>query len=172
MDGLFTNKDAAKNTHKSAEWYTPAWIFEELGLEFDLDPASPHDFDSLVPAKTKYTVFDDGLSKPWFGCVWLNPPYGKSTPFWIRRMIGHNNGIALVFSRTDAAWCQEAMQACRSMLFLSGRIAFIPGIENQHKKGRSAAGTVIFAFGDRCGNALKNMSDRGVYIDCSHNIVD
>ena len=165
MDGLFTNTGAAKNTHKSVEWYTPAWIFEALGIEFDLDPSSPHDMESAVPAAVKYTMFDDGLSQQWNGRVWLNPPYGKSTPFWIRRMIDHNDGIALVFSRTDAAWCQDAMEACTSMLFLSGRIQFVPGIENQHKKSRSAAGTVMFAFGNDCAAALKNMSDRGIYLE-------
>jgi len=165
MDGLFTNKSAAKNTHKSAEWYTPAWIFEELAITFDLDPSSPHDMETAVPAKTKLTVFDDGLSKEWLGRVWLNPPYGKETPFWIRRMIAHGNGVALVFSRTDAAWCQEAMKSCASMLFLGGRIQFIPGKENQHKQSRSAAGTVMFAFGNECSEALGRMSDRGVYLE-------
>lgn len=164
MDGLFTNESANKNTHKSVEWYTPRWIFDELGINFDLDPCSPHDMESEVPAKLKYTIFDDGLSQDWKGTVWLNPPYGKSTPFWIRRMIDHNNGIALVFSRTDAAWCQEAMKSCTSMLFLGGRIQFVPGKENQHKKSRSAAGTVMFAFGDESSEALKKMSDRGIYI--------
>lgn len=165
MDGLFTNTAAAKNTHKSVEWYTPAWVFEALGLEFDLDPSSPHDMETAVPAGWKYTVFDDGLSKKWFGRVWLNPPYGKDTPFWIRRMIDHGNGIALVFSRTDAGWCQEAMKACTAMLFIAGRIDFVPGKENEHKKSRSGAGTVMFAFGRDCAHALKRMSDRGIYME-------
>ena len=164
MDGIFTNKDTTKNGYKSVEWYTPAWIFEELAIAFDLDPSSPHDMESVVPARVKYTVFDDGLKQPWSGRVWLNPPYGKSTPFWMRRMIDHNNGIALVFSRTDAAWCQEAMANCTSMLFLGGRIQFIPGKENQHKKSRSAAGTVMFAFGSDCAVALERMSGRGIYL--------
>lgn len=164
MDGIFTNTQVDKLAHKSVEWYTPAWVFEELGIDFDLDPSSPHDMKSMVPAKEKYTVFDDGLSKDWHGRVWLNPPYGKETPFWIRRMIEHGNGIALVFSRTDTKWCQDAMKACSSMLFVGGRIDFIAGLENQHKKSRSGAGTVMFSFGDECDRALKQMSDRGVYL--------
>ena len=165
MDGIFTNTEAVKNKNKSVEWYTPAWIFEELGIEFDLDPSSPHDMESCVPAAVKYTVFDDGLSLPWDGRVWLNPPYGKDTPFWMSRMIDHNNGIALLFSRTDTIWCQEAMRKCSAMLFIAGRIDFIPGIENQHKKSRSGAGNVMFAFGNDCAYALKQMSDRGIYIE-------
>ncbi len=163
MSGLF-GESINRPKHKSVEWYTPGWVFNVIGLDFDLDPASPHDMKSAVPAKTKYTVFDDGLKKEWFGRVWLNPPYGKDTEFWIRRMIEHNNGIALVFSRTDARWCQDAMRSSTAMLFIQGRIEFIPGLENQHKKSRCGAGTVLFAFGVECANALKNMSDRGMYL--------
>lgn len=150
--------------HKSVEWYTPGWIFSELGIDFDLDPASPHDMDSEVPARLKYTVFDDGLSKPWIGRVFMNPPYGRDTPQWMSRFIDHGHGIALVFSRTDAAWCQLAMQHATSMLFMSGRIDFVPGHENAHKKSRAGAGTVMFAFGDDCDEALSRMRDRGVFI--------
>lgn len=163
MSGMFGASQPAL-THKSVEWYTPAWIFEALGLKFDLDPSSPHDVETPVPATTKYTVFDDGLKKPWFGRVWMNPPYGPSTGFWIRRMIDHGNGIALVFSRTDASWCQEAISRATAMLFIAGRIEFIPGKENSHKKGRCGAGTVMFAFGEDCAEALRRLSDRGVYL--------
>lgn len=151
--------------HKSVEWYTPKWVFDELGIQFDLDPASPHDMDSHVPAVTKYTVFDDGLSQAWNGTVWMNPPYGRTTGAWIRRFIAHGDGIALVFSRTDAKWFQEMMNTCTGMIFLAGRIEFVPGLENQHKKSRCGAGTAMFSFGDRATDALKNLSDRGFFFD-------
>lgn len=165
MSGLFGEPNLLRSKHKSAEWYTPKWVFDELGTEFDLDPSSPHDMESMVPAKTKYTVFDDGLKKPWFGKVWLNPPYSNETKIWMDRMIEHNDGIALVFSRTDAKWCQNAMKACSAMLFVSGRIDFIAGLENQHKKSRSGAGTVMFAFGSANIGILKRMSDRGIFLE-------
>lgn len=91
MSGMF-GEGRPVSAHKSVEWYTPAWIFEALGIQFDLDPASPHDFETAVPASTKYTVFDDGLKKPWFGRIWLNPPYGPATSTWIRRIAEHGNG--------------------------------------------------------------------------------
>ena len=164
MSGLFGEARKVPK-HKSVEWYTPRWVFDALGLTFDLDPASPYDMETAVPAAKKYTVFDDGLSNEWSGRVWLNPPYGQETPRWIRRMISHGDGIALVFSRTDAGWCQQAMKAATAMLFISGRIEFVPGKENQHKKSRCGAGTVLFAFGNECANALRKMSDRGVFIE-------
>jgi len=163
LSGLF-GEDIERPKFKSVEWYTPKWVFDALGVDFDLDPASPHDMESAVPAKTKYTKFDNGLKKPWFGRVWLNPPYGPDTGVWIRRMMQHGNGIALVFSRTDAAWCQDAMRSASAMLFVAGRIDFVPGIENQHKKSRCGAGTVIFAWGTDCVQALRRMGDRGILI--------
>jgi hypothetical protein len=163
VSGMF-GEAVNRAKHKSVEWYTPKWIFDALDMAFDLDPASPFDFESFVPASTKYTVFDDGLSKDWFGTVWLNPPYGPDTEFWMNRLIAHGTGIALVFSRTDAAWCQSAMKACTAMLFLSGRIAFIPGEENRHKASRAGAGTVMFAFGDRCAAALTALGAHGVLL--------
>lgn len=163
MSEMFGEK-VQRSQHKSIKWYTPKRVFDEQGLDFDLDPSSPHDMESFVPAKTKYTVFDDGLSKEWSGRVWMNPPYGPNTPFWIRRLIDHGNGIALVFSRTDASWCQEAMRNADAMLFVSGRIEFVPGLENQHKQSRSGAGSVFFAFGKECAAALAKISDRGFFI--------
>jgi hypothetical protein len=163
MSGMFGEVRTAPK-HKSAEWYTPGWVFDALGLTFDLDPASPHDMETAVPAKTKYTVFNDGLKKPWAGRVWLNPPYGPDTGTWMNKMAQHGNGIALVFSRTDAAWCQEAMKSASAMLFVCGRVQFVPGRENQQKKGRCGAGTVLFAFGAECADALRRMRDRGVFI--------
>ncbi|MBN9356206.1 MAG: adenine methyltransferase [Herbaspirillum huttiense] len=152
-------------TAKSVEWYTPAWVFQRLDIEFDLDPSSPHDMTlDWIPATKRYTVFDDGLSKPWYGRVWLNPPYSKWTQQWMRRMTAHANGIALVFSRTDAAWFQEAIASADAVLFVAGRIEFVPGHENKHKKSRSGAASVFMAWGSESVTALRRLSDRGFLV--------
>jgi hypothetical protein len=90
--------------HQSArmikdEWLTPPEIIHSLG-EFDLDPCSPIDrpWDT---AKNHYNILDDGLSKEWNGRVWLNPPYGKEASKWLEKLSIHNNGIALIFARTE-----------------------------------------------------------------------
>ncbi len=70
--------------NESKEWYTPKYIFDALGLEFDLDPASPGvDIVPWIPARYHLTCLDNGLITPWKGKVWLNPPYGMDTPFCI-----------------------------------------------------------------------------------------
>lgn len=78
----------------SDERYTPRWIFDGLGLMFDTDPASPVGGGDFVPARVKYTRNDDGLSQPWHGLVWLNPPFSQSTA-WADRFRDHGNGVFL-----------------------------------------------------------------------------
>lgn len=63
---------------KSNEWYTPAQYVEaarEVMGDIDLDPASCAMANQTVKATHYYTKEDNGLSKPWYGRVWLNPPY-------------------------------------------------------------------------------------------------
>lgn len=149
---------------KSAEWFTPPWVFSELQISFDLDPASPVDYMTFVPAIHKLTIKENGLTAPWSGCVWLNPPYGAQTGGWMRRFREHGHGIAMVFSRTDANWFQQMLCAADAVLFLSGRVAFIPGPENELKRGRCGAGTAMFSMGDDCTEALLRLAYRGKWI--------
>lgn len=48
----------------------------------------------------------DGLTEPWFGRVWCNPPYGQGVEErWLKRMEKHGNGMLLIFGRTETqAW--------------------------------------------------------------------
>ena len=86
----------SENLNKNDEQYTPAWIFERLGLRFDLDVAAPIDRTHLsVPADNYYTKDDNALVLPWAGRVWMNPPYSNPTP-WAEKFAEHANGIALV----------------------------------------------------------------------------
>lgn len=71
--------------NKTVDWYTPKWIFDELCIEFDLDPAAPIGGVPWIPARHHYSLQDDGLKQPWSGAVWLNPPYGKHTSDWLKK---------------------------------------------------------------------------------------
>ena len=62
------------------EWYTPPSFIElvrEVLGTIDLDPASCATAQGWIQAKTFYTKEQDGLSQPWFGRVFCNPPYGS-----------------------------------------------------------------------------------------------
>ncbi|MBF0547519.1 MAG: adenine methyltransferase [Candidatus Riflebacteria bacterium] len=136
----------------SVEWYTPGWILKNLG-KFDLDPCASivRPFDI---AKINYTMEDDGLSLPWFGRVWLNPPYSNVQPF-IQRMAIHGRGIALLYNRQDMLWWSQWNWNCAiSIRILSGRIRFIKS--DGSVSGRPGCGSVLIAYDQESSAILNN----------------
>ena len=66
----------------------------------------------------------DGLTEPWFGRVWLNPPFQGAVP-WLEKMADHGNGIALLPCATDTVFFQKWVFGHTSgILFLKGRVTF------------------------------------------------
>ena len=153
----FTHDD--KN-NKTVDWYTPVSIFENIGLEFDLDPCQPEQKIPWIPAKKHYCIADDGLASPWFGRVWLNPPYGRDTPKWLGKMHEHRNGIALVFARTDCRWYHDYIAKADAILFLKGRIKFVDGL-GVTGGGGAGCGSMLIAWGECSVQALIGMKDSG-----------
>jgi hypothetical protein len=152
-------------SNENDEWYTPAWFFEALGVEFDLDPCSPGVPPSSVPAKLHLTKADNGLAAQWHGAVWLNPPFSSKRE-WYERLIRHGNGIALMPARTETHDFQAYMQAADALLFLKGRIYFErgsrPGANKAGKTTTPPFGFVLCAYGKALAEALMNSRLLGV----------
>ena len=149
--------------NKTVDWYTPLWIFEDLGMEFDLDPCQPIDKIPWIPCKKRYTIIDDGLIQPWEGKVFLNPPYGKYTTDWLKKMHEHRNGIALVFARTDCKWFHQYVVKADAILFLKGRIKFVDGLGVTGNAG-AGCGSMLIAWGEENVKALKGMEGKGYLV--------
>ena len=115
-------------SHQSAkmgkdEWLTPPEIIEALG-PFDLDPCAPI-VRPWPTAAYHLTVEDDGLLWGWNGFVWCNPPYGNQTGIWLEKMAEHNNGIALIFARTETKmFFDYVWERASGVLFIRGRLYF------------------------------------------------
>ena len=144
------------------EWLTPPWLIEALG-KFDLDPCAPiiRPWDT---AKKHFTIADNGLNKEWFGRVWLNPPYGRKTDFWLARMADHNRGTALMFARTETnMFFEHIWNSASALLFLKGRISFhhANGTLANHSGG---APSVLIAYGEEDFHALKSCGLEGKFI--------
>jgi hypothetical protein len=133
---------------KSDDWYTPRYIFDALGEQFDLDVAAPSGGPRHVPAAEYYSA--NSLAFEWAGFVWMNPPFGHQSTKrkWLRRFFDHGNGIALVPDRTSAPWFQEFAPLSGAMLFVA------PGES-------PGTGTVLLAAGERAIAALCRATSLG-----------
>lgn len=148
---------------KSNEWYTPQYIFDALGVMFDLDVASPVDRSFCsVPSTRFFTPDQDGLNTGWIGFVWMNPPFGnqKQKFLWIDKFISHGHGIALMPDRTSAPWWQHFARHAHAILFVDGKIKFI---RPDGSKGESPGnGTTLFAIGQKGIEALEKAELNGL----------
>ena len=141
---------------------TKVELVTHLG-KFDLDPCSPIEAPFLH-AKNNFTISDDGLSKDWFGRVYLNPPYGRGMELWIEKLKFHGNGIALIFARTETkCFFEHIWNDADAILFVKGRIRFyhISGIQ----AGTPGAPSVFIAYGTENALALKNSGIEGRFLD-------
>jgi len=104
------------------DYYTPKFIFDALGVEFDIDVCAPFAGVPWIPAKKHFNILDDGLVQPWIGRVWMNPPYSKVTP-WIDKFIAHGNGIALI-PAAKSAWFNTMWINADAVLSMSNDLKF------------------------------------------------
>jgi hypothetical protein len=142
-------------TSTSQEWYTPTHIIDrviELFGEIDLDPCSNSHGRPWVPALRYLTEKQDGLSHPWHGKVFCNPPY-CDVEKWVAKVLEEyasgrvTEALLLVPSRTDTKWASLLRNLPR--LYLTGRQRFVPGEGVPEEKRRNGAtfGSALFYLG-------------------------
>lgn len=146
----------------SDDWYTPREFFERWRVIFDLDPCSPGLFSCAVPALHCYTLADDGLHQPWFGFVFMNPPFGGrfgQVP-WIEKFLTHGDGIGLVRAYTSSSWWHDLMPQMDAILFPRGKTKFV---RPDGSIGRApGSGVALFARGRR-GVQVLEQSGLGMF---------
>lgn len=92
------------------DWETPQDFFDALNLRFrfELDAAA---LPQNAKCRRFFTPADDGLRQEWRGSVWLNPPYGRELPAWMRKArasaLEGATVVCLVPARTDTRWWQD-----------------------------------------------------------------
>ena len=135
---------ATKDDH-----YTPAWVFERMGITFDLDVCSPPSGIPWIPATRYFTKADDGLSQAWAGRVWMNPPYSQATP-WVEKFIAHRHGIALL-PHAKSLWHGRIWDEADALAQPPKRIIFVGA------DGDVSLPTFLAAFGDECVEAISRI---------------
>jgi phage N-6-adenine-methyltransferase len=137
------------------EWGTPREYVEAarkvLG-RIDLDPATSPLAQETVRAARFYTKADDGLTKPWRGRVWLNPPYssGLVEPF-MAKLCQHveagevTAAVTLTNNCTETKWFRPAAALARAACFPDGRVKFLN--EKGQPTGAPLQGQACLYFG-------------------------
>ncbi|MBN2291803.1 MAG: DUF3102 domain-containing protein [Pirellulales bacterium] len=137
------------------EWYTPKLYIDAVRKVLggiDLDPASCEEANRVVRANKFYSVEDDGLTQPWAGRVWMNPPYSpdKITAFCEKLITELDDGnvtsaCVLVNNATETRWFQGLCHEAEAVCFPMSRVKF------WHPNGKTSAplqGQAILCFGD------------------------
>jgi hypothetical protein len=126
-----------------------------IGQSDDCSPGPDH----WVPARAVFTKRDDGLSQPWHGLVFMNPPFGgrNGQVPWLCKFFDHANGIAIVPTRPRLGFMSGQRERRRCCFRKERPNSSVP-------TGRSAAQLGLFVVLRRppcAGNASDGLSNGG-----------
>ena len=135
------------------EWFTPKEYVDaarKVMGRISLDPASNAAAQEVVMADRYYSKSENGLEMPWFGHVWLNPPYSvPAINKFIAKLVDEyesgnvQSAIVLTNNSSDTSWFHSLISrypAC----FTKGRIRFW---RPDHKAFGTRQGQTIFYLG-------------------------
>jgi len=117
------------------DWKTPKAVYQALDAEFcfDCDPCP------TVSVR-------NGLLTDWGQCSFVNPPYGRELPKWIKKAYEEwqkgKTVVMLIPSRTDtAAWHDYCMKASE-IRYIRGRLKF-----DEHKNSAPFPSAIVIFRG-------------------------
>jgi phage N-6-adenine-methyltransferase len=131
----------------------------------DLDPASSDVANKTVMATEFYNEDDDGLTKDWYGNVWLNPPYSqpqisKFSDAVVAKRGQYESAVVLVNNATETQWLQQMMNVCDAMCFIHGRIKFLD--VNGVASGAPLQGQCVLYFGKQVDAFITQFKGFGI----------
>lgn len=114
---------------KTDLWETPQDFFDKLNKEFHftLDVCA---ISENAKCAAYYAPETDGLSQPWVGTVWCNPPYGREISNWVKKAYNENKKqnnciVMLLPARTDTRWFHDYIYEKAEIRFVRGRLKFV-----------------------------------------------
>ncbi len=146
------------------EWQTPQHIFDACDGRYSgfvRDMAATEENTLCEAYCTSKRIrryceyqFENALTYDWNlmrGSLWCNPPYGPvgTIPVWLKyaSKFRRNTRVFLLPNDTSTAWWHEYVHKVNEVVFIQGRVQFIPppGI----KKTSNPWPSVIFVFAGR-----------------------
>lgn len=137
------------------EWYTPTEYTEaarDVMGSIDLDPASCDVANKFVKAEKFYTAEDNGITLPWHGNIWLNPPYAQPTIALFAEAATrkfeakeYQQACVLVNNATETTWFQRMLERASAICFPKSRIKYLN--RNGEPSGQPLQGQAILYFG-------------------------
>lgn len=140
-------------------WHTPPSFLSLVtavfqGQKVDLDPCSDQAAQQHICARKYYTAVDDGLSRPWEGRVFVNPPFGAegghslSGAFFQKAEREYQQGTAteillVLKAAIGYAWFKPILQWPHA--WLHARIAFLP--HGQQARVQNPHGSIVVYLG-------------------------
>ena len=157
------------NNSGEEHWYTPHHLVEAarraMGGVIDLDPASCEVANGIVQAAQFFDAETDGLSQPWAGRVFLNPPYTRGlVDQFVQKFVDEpiDQGVILVNNFTDTSAGQTLLRQCSAVCFLGGRVAFIN--QDGEEAGKPLQGQMVGYRGKAVKRFGQNFGKYGVVL--------
>ena len=137
------------------EWFTPPRHLAAARAvfgEIDLDPATHAAAQETVQATEYFTQEADGLTQPWHGRVWLNPPYAQpAIGNFVEKLVAEyaagrvTDAIMLTHNYTDTGWFHLAAASAAAICLTRGRIRFVDAAGSECSPTQ---GQAFFYYGD------------------------
>lgn len=133
--GLQSHAARVTTSSKKMDWGSPRAFYEKLDAEFGFQ------LDACAHARNyKHVLYfdeeQDALKQDWMGLVvFLNPPYGRLTPVFLRKAFEESlkgaTVVCLIAARIGTEWWQECVVGkADEVRIVKGRLAFEDGDGN------------------------------------------
>ena len=157
-------------THDNTQWLTPDDILTGVDVVLggiDLDPCAHSIKTDHVPAMSFFTQEDDGLSREWYGTVFMNPPYCRGSIDQFAMKFLHElscgrmtMGIALVNADPSTKWFRKLAMASDIVGFFSPRVKFVRPVSMIQAVGSQQRPQAILGFNVSSDLFRKQFRDR------------
>lgn len=148
------------------EWHTPLDLVDDLKNAvggFDLDPCSGAEPEPIAPIQ--YTKDDDGLSFPWYGKVFINPPYERYViDEWAAKIHEESTTegrasltVSVVPARVNTDWWHVLADDADLVCLLNNRLRF----GDAKKTGPYPYAIVVYADDEVPDELIAVLSERG-----------